>query len=227
MVRKFSFLVQFYRFFSIGPHGSGKSAMAAKMAIESDFPFVRLITPRICHGSTEASTCNALVKAFEDAYKSPLSLILLDNIESIFGYSPVGLRYSSVIMQTLKDLIMSRPPNPESKVFVIATTTAFSFLESNDLDDAFSHKYFLPKISALEDFMSIIQLAQILTPSELEHVQKWLGAALEFSQPKFDISLKRFFDVLTDTQLATTEDDKLTVLSKSMAHFGLNFHTIL
>jgi vesicle-fusing ATPase len=193
------------------------------MAIESDFPFVRLITPRICHGATESSICAALFKAFDDAYRSPVSLIFIDNIESIIGFSPVGLRYSSVIMQTLKDLCMSRPPNPLHKIFILATTAAYSFLESNDLDAAFPHRYLLPKLSALEDFLTLVKQVQAFQhKSTMEQLHSMLAKALELCQPKFDIPLKRFFDVLTDAMLLQTDEERLAAFCKSMA--ALNLH---
>ncbi|KAI3434093.1 uncharacterized protein J3R85_006889 [Psidium guajava] len=44
-----------------GPRGSGKTALAATVGIDSHFPYVKIV--------------------FEDAYKSPLSIIILDDLE--------------------------------------------------------------------------------------------------------------------------------------------------
>jgi hypothetical protein len=36
---------------------------------------------------------------FEDAYRSPLSVIILDDIERLLEYVPIGPRFSNTILQ--------------------------------------------------------------------------------------------------------------------------------
>ena len=57
-----------------GKSRCGKTALAAKLALESDFPFVKLITPENFVGVNEYVKIQKIVKIFEDAYKSNLSL---------------------------------------------------------------------------------------------------------------------------------------------------------
>ena len=45
-----------------GPPGSGKTALAAKIAKASDFPFVKLCTPENMIGYHEAAKCQAIKK---------------------------------------------------------------------------------------------------------------------------------------------------------------------
>lgn len=59
-----------------GPRGSGKTAVAATLALQSNFPFVKLVSPDKLVGMAEAQRVDALVKAFEDAYKSVPGLCL-------------------------------------------------------------------------------------------------------------------------------------------------------
>ena len=47
---------------------------------------------------------------FDDAYKSPLSCIIIDNIERLLDYSPIGPRYSNLVLQALLVLLGKRPP---------------------------------------------------------------------------------------------------------------------
>jgi vesicle-fusing ATPase len=60
---------------------TGKTAILAKLAAESGFPFIRLITPDSMIGFSEAQRCSKLLKLFTDSYKSPLSIIVIDDIE--------------------------------------------------------------------------------------------------------------------------------------------------
>jgi len=60
---------------------TGKTALLAKLAAESGFPFIRLLTPDAMIGFNESQRCSTLLKLFNDAYKSPLSIIVIDDIE--------------------------------------------------------------------------------------------------------------------------------------------------
>lgn len=68
-----------------GPDGSGKSAISAKAAADNGFPFKKRITPENLVGMSEAGRVTAIHKIFEDAYKSPLSVLVLDDIEVLLG----------------------------------------------------------------------------------------------------------------------------------------------
>lgn len=43
-----------------GPPGSGKTSLAAKMAMSSDFPFIKLITPENMIGFNETAKVSAI-----------------------------------------------------------------------------------------------------------------------------------------------------------------------
>lgn len=73
-----------------GSNGCGKTALAARLALDSGFSFVKMITPENFVGYNTQGKIQAIVKVFEDAYKSPLSLIVLDDIERLIEYIPVG-----------------------------------------------------------------------------------------------------------------------------------------
>ncbi|PWA68282.1 AMMECR1-like protein [Artemisia annua] len=66
---------------------SGKTAMTATVGIGSDFPYVKIV--------------------FEDAYKSTLSIIALDDIESML---PLDLAFETRFAQTLMVLLKRLPP---------------------------------------------------------------------------------------------------------------------
>mmetsp|Transcript_16933 Transcript_16933/g.21976 ORF Transcript_16933/g.21976 Transcript_16933/m.21976 type:complete len:623 (-) Transcript_16933:679-2547(-) len=66
-----------------GDNMTGKTALAASLAVNSGFPFVRMISADSLIGMTEQSKCNHIHKVFMDSFKSPLSVILLDDLERI------------------------------------------------------------------------------------------------------------------------------------------------
>lgn len=59
-------------------------------------------------------------KVFSDAYKSPLSILVIDDIESIIEFNPVGPRFSNTILQTLNTLLKAPPPKVSYAVLSIA-----------------------------------------------------------------------------------------------------------
>lgn len=93
-----------------GPPGSGKSALAATIAINSGFPFIKLISPENMVGMGEAQKIGYLNKVFNDSYKSPMSIIVVDNIERIVEWVPIGPRFSNGVLQALSVLLNKRPP---------------------------------------------------------------------------------------------------------------------
>ena len=70
-----------------GEPGCGKTALAAYMAKNSEFPFVKILSLANMLGYNEAAKCAAIKKVFDDAYKSELSCIVIDDIEQLLGES--------------------------------------------------------------------------------------------------------------------------------------------
>ena len=68
-----------------GPPGSGKTALGASIAQASAFPFIKLISPDNMVGFSEAQKVSTITKIFSDSYKSPLSVVVVDNIERLIG----------------------------------------------------------------------------------------------------------------------------------------------
>lgn len=93
-----------------GPPGSGKTALAAKMAMDSGFPFIKLVSPEDMVGFSEMQKVQQLDKTFRDAYKSPLSVIVIDNIEMLVDWVPIGPRFSNSVLVALKVLLAKQPP---------------------------------------------------------------------------------------------------------------------
>lgn len=105
-----------------GPPNSGKTALAAQLAKNSDFPFVKVCSPEEMVGYTETAKCLHIRKVFDDAYRSTLSCILVDNIERLLDYGPIGPRYSNLTLQALLVLLKKQPP-PGKKLLVLCTSS--------------------------------------------------------------------------------------------------------
>ncbi|KAF5949730.1 hypothetical protein HYC85_011723 [Camellia sinensis] len=145
---------------------SGKTAMAATVGIDSDFPYVKIISAETMIGLSESSKCAQIVKVFEDAYKSPLSIIILDDIERLLEYVAIGPRFSNLISQTLMVLLKRLPPKGKN-VLVIGTTSEVSFLDSVGICDAFSVTYHVPTLKT-EDARKVLQQLNVFSEDDTD-----------------------------------------------------------
>lgn len=109
-----------------GPPGAGKTALAAKIAIDSGFPFIKLVSPEHMVGFSEMMKVQHLNKVFTDAYKSPQSVVVVDSIERILDWAPIGPRFSNSVLQALMVLIGKQPPN----VRLLSPLNSFTALTS-------------------------------------------------------------------------------------------------
>jgi vesicle-fusing ATPase len=115
-----------------GPYESGKSALAAHIAMLSEFPFVKLVSPQnLTQFRDEFGKKDYLSKVWSDAHKSPLSILILDNIEQLIEWNPVGSRFSNSITDRLISLIQSTPPKVRSTrvscPLIFSTKTQYIF----------------------------------------------------------------------------------------------------
>lgn len=116
-------------------------------------------------GLQESTKCARIVKVFEDAYKSPLSIIILDDIERLLEYVAIGPRFSNIISQTLMVLLKRLPPKGK-KLLVLGTTSEVSFLDSVGICDAFSVTYLLPTLKA-EDAKKVLKQLNVFAEDDI------------------------------------------------------------
>lgn len=139
-----------------GPPGAGKTALAASIAMASEFPFIKLVSPESMIGFNESSKVQFLSKVFMDAYKSPLNIVVVDNIERILDWVPIGPRFSNAVLQTLMVLLRKQPPKGR-RLLIIATTTERSVLSQMDLLTSFDADIAVPNVSNHDELAHILR----------------------------------------------------------------------
>lgn len=140
-----------------GEHGCGKTTMAAHIANEGAFDFVRMISPENFLGYSDLSKIDLLNKTFEDASKSKWSCLIIDDIERVIGYTRKGPCFSNSIVQALLILCKKLNPKPENKLLIIGTTSLYADLAELDLDKAFSFVFEVPLVKTANGYNSVIQ----------------------------------------------------------------------
>jgi vesicle-fusing ATPase len=184
-----------------GSGSSGKTAIAAKMAQESNFPFVRMITPDSMIGAGESERCSRLLKIFTDAYRSPMSIIFIDDIERIIEYSPVGHRFSNAVLQTLLILMRKVPPAP-ARLMVIATTSISKFLDDLQLSQAFNVTLHVSLLQTPAEYATVMKEYSTMSAQQINSIAKAINKPIGIKQLLMVLEMARaeFSDTVTPDQ---------------------------
>eukprot|EP01069_Polyplicarium_translucidae_P010444 Polyplicarium_translucidae@DN3379_c3_g1_i11.p1 len=155
-----------------GPPASGKTALACMLATRSGFPYCKFTSPESYVGFSEIARVSALSKLFDDAYKSVLSMVVLDNLEGLLDYSPIGPRFSNVVLQALKALVRRPPKKAGRRLLIVGTTSERHFLEQCGLAQDFRCRLTVPLVSGAEVKHVITERcdASQFPPMEVAHV---------------------------------------------------------
>lgn len=154
-----------------GPPNAGKSALAAKIAKLSDFPFTKVCSPDEMVAFTESAKCLTIRKIFDDAYRSTLSCIVVDNIERLLDYGPIGPRYSNITLQALLVLLKKAPPKGR-KLLVICTSSRRQVLEDMEMLSAFTSILHCPNLSSPEHLIAVLEDSDVFSKQELHSISK-------------------------------------------------------
>ncbi|UZJ51589.1 hypothetical protein CBS101457_000909 [Exobasidium rhododendri] len=193
-----------------GPPGSGKTALAATIALNSEFPFIKLISPENMVGMGEAQKIAYLNKVFNDSYKSPLSIIVVDSIEKIVEWVPIGPRFSNSVLQALSVLLGKRPPK-DRRLLILATTSNKPMLSDMEISDTFLADIRVPSITSLRSIDYVLRQTALFE-SENEHNRclQLLKSAGLGEEDRLNIGIKKLLSEIEMARLDEDPADKLT-----------------
>ncbi|KAF9971654.1 transport between ER and Golgi ATPase protein [Actinomortierella ambigua] len=172
-----------------GRAGAGKTALAATIAMQSEFPFIKLISPETMVGMSEYQKVNAIARVFQDSYRSPLSVIVMDDLERLLDYTPIGARFSNTVLQALAVLLKKQPPKGR-RLLVLATTTRHNVLAEMDLLDSFSSEMYVENVRNLEAVNAVVKELELF---QSDNDRRTAMATLSKSgiEERMSISIKR------------------------------------
>nr|XP_036674446.1 vesicle-fusing ATPase 2-like isoform X1 [Drosophila suzukii] len=154
-----------------GAPNSGKSALAANLAKMSDFPFVKVCSPEDMVGFTESAKCLHIRKVFDDAYRSTLSCIVVDNVERLLDYGPIGPRYSNLTLQALLVLLKKQPPKGR-KLLILCTSSRKDVLEEMEMLPAFTSVLHVSNLSNPEHVLAVLEDSDFFSAEELQNIAR-------------------------------------------------------
>jgi len=154
-----------------GSPNAGKTALAAQLAKNSDFPFIKVCSPEDMVGFSESAKCLQIRKVFDDAYKSSLSCILVDNIERLLDYGPIGPRYSNLTLQALLVLLKKQPPKGR-KLLILCTSSRKQVLEEMEMISAFTAVLHVPNLSKPEHLLAVLEESDVFNKQEIASIAR-------------------------------------------------------
>jgi len=159
-----------------GNTGCGKTALACRLAMDSGFPFVKCLFPEDFIAYSEGIRATKIQKAFQDAYKSEIGLIVVDDIERFIEYSPLGPRYSNTVLQTLLVLFKTHPPK-NRRLMVMGTTSNEPLLEALGFIDCCDSVLSVPSVKSGSEVVTVLQQIQGFGKADLELIRReWQGS---------------------------------------------------
>jgi vesicle-fusing ATPase len=138
-----------------GEPGTGKTAIATTLAIQSKYPYIKILSGENLVGLSESSKADNIIKCFEDAHRSPLSIIIIDDIERILEFVPIGPRFSNTILQLLMVYFKKNPPE-DRQLLIIGTTSNKFILDQMGLFTNVTDMINIPEIETNEAFINIL-----------------------------------------------------------------------
>ncbi|SMN21838.1 similar to Saccharomyces cerevisiae YBR080C SEC18 ATPase required for vesicular transport between ER and Golgi [Maudiozyma saulgeensis] len=191
-----------------GPPGSGKTALSASIALKSEFPFIRMISPGELSGMSENAKIAYIDSTFRDAYKSPLNILVIDSIETLVDWVPIGPRFSNNILQVLKVALMTKPPEGR-RLLIMTTTSTYSVLKQMDILSCFDNEIAIPNLTSLDEFNNVLMDTKFLQDEDRVKVVNELSRVT----PNFNIGIKK---TLTNIETARHDDDPVNEIIELM-----------
>ncbi|EDX13021.1 GD20473 [Drosophila simulans] len=203
-----------------GAPNSGKSALAANLAQLSDFPFVKVCSPEDMVGFTESAKCLHIRKIFDDAYRSTLSCIVVDNVERLLDYGPIGPRYSNLTLQALLVLLKKQPPKGR-KLLILCTSSRRDVLEEMEMLSAFTSVLHVSNLSTPEHVLAVLDDSDLFSPEELQSI------ARKMAGKRLCIGIKKLLSLIDMIRQSEPPQRVIKFLSKMEEEGGLEMDRVL
>ncbi|KAJ5561400.1 ATPase AAA-type core [Penicillium sp. DV-2018c] len=186
-----------------GPPSSGKTALAARIAIDSGFPFIKLISPEDMVGFNEAAKVSHISRIFDSAYKSTTSIVVIDNIERIIDWVPIGPRFSNSVLQALM-VFLRKAPTHGRRLLVLATTTERALMKQLDIYNSFNSDIMVPNVNSFGELRFVMEKSGAFDEGEIARALENVGGLAD--DGRLSVGIKK---VLLGIETAKQDDDKV------------------
>lgn len=184
-----------------GPVGCGKTALAVQMALSSDFPFIKMCSPEHMVGFVESAKCQTIKKIFDDADKSDLSCIIVDDIERLLDYVAIGPRFSNTVLQALL-VLLKKKLRKGRKLIVIGTTSSREVLETMGIVESFNTVIHVPSLSSTGQLTEVLQSVKLFDEDEIRQIERNIG------QRRLFVGIKKLL-MMAEMAVQTVKRDRV------------------
>ena len=151
-------------------------------------------------------------KVFTDAYKSELSCVVVDDIESLLDYAPIGPRFSNFVLQTLKLLFKKLPPKGR-KLLLIATTSEKELVKELGLYQSFSKVIHVPNVSRGAEILSVLEQLESFNKPDMDYLTR------DLRNKTCTIGIKSLLDVI-ELSKQTTDAYRVSKFLSALEEIG-------
>ncbi|XP_065185859.1 vesicle-fusing ATPase 1-like [Sycon ciliatum] len=174
-----------------GKEGCGASSMAVDLALGAGFTFIKVCSTLFVSGTTEMSKVNAIHEIFEDAYRAHKSCVIVDSIENLIEFSPIGSRYSSHLLQEIR-IRVAHPPPKGHKLLVIGTTSQKSLIDK--LKVRFRVSQAVPTLTCGTHIESVLEELNVMNRDEVSDLIRRLSSV------SFSVGIKEVIHVADEAR---------------------------
>lgn len=179
----------------------------------SQFPHVRIVTSDKMINQTGQARVQYLFRVFSDSYKSPLSVIVLDDIERIIEYVRIGPQFSNSVLQALM-VLLKKTPEKGRRLLVIGTTSNKDLLDELGMLDCFNAYVRVPTVQPGKEVETVLSKVASISTEDLKSISK------NVLQP---IAIKKLMMV---SEMAFQGDPKIPILTRfiqCLEDYGIDF----
>ncbi len=137
----------------MGQHGCGKTKILSHIAKDSCIDCVKFINADTLMFSNDKAL--QIYEIFEQALKTSSSIVILDSIENIIEYSPLGNIYNNKILQTIYTILNKNIPL-NKKIVILMSSSNEALMETFGFDKLTDYQYSINSILN-DETMSTIQ----------------------------------------------------------------------
>jgi len=92
--------------------------------------------------------------------------VLVDNIERLLDYGPIGPRYSNLTLQALL-ILLKKPPPKGKRLLVICTSSRRQVLDQMEMISAFTDVLHVNNLTRDQELMRVIQQSNTFSGADL------------------------------------------------------------
>ncbi|GME98531.1 unnamed protein product [[Candida] boidinii] len=164
-------------------------------------------------GKSESEKVQFIDNTFRDAYKSPLNVLIVDDIEGLIDFVPIGPRFSSTILRALMVTLKKSPPEGH-RLIVISTTSSYSLLKQLDMLGCFNDEIAVPCLRNLSELEKVMQDTNFGDQNTIKYVSESIKSTLKSNEINVPIK-KTLFNIDTAKFGANSAEDLIQLMLES------------